>query len=879
MKALRILPLALVAAAPLVASVATSQTPPAPSPSRAVRLAPGLNRVAVPGIKPANAPASGALPPAPPPPPRTAPPSPNPAPSAAPSPAPATPPRQQADTTGLPQFPEEIEFEPRPPGYRVAFSLEDANLSELVRVISQLTGKRFIFGGKVRDIKATVYSPEKVTVAEAYRAFLSILETNGLTVVPHGRFLKIVETPGINTAVTPVYGTAQPVPNEERYVTRLYRLHNVSADEVAKLLVKFKSKEGDVSTYPQGNLLIITDTGANVRRLLRLVEEVDVGGASNQIWVEPVHYATASELSQRLSEIFDVAGGGKGGAPAAGAGAEVGLGDTRIAKILPDDRTNSLIIVATEPAYLRVLEVIKRLDVQQSGDGDIHVLPLQHAMAEELAQTLNNILSGAAQPGAKPGARGASGAAPAENVFESTVKVTADKATNSLVITSTLRDYASVRSVIDRLDRPRRQVFIEAVIMDMSVDHSMQFGINYHAGAAPDIGGGGQSLIYGGFNPLTSIALPDPTQLQGLALGVRGPGIDGSSNLLGTGLTVPAFGLVLNAIATSGDANVLATPHIIATDNVPAEISVGENIPLQTNLGGTTGLSSLAGLAGQGSQASSALGALGGLSALGGLGYGGFAAPRQDVGTKIKVVPHINDSNEVRLELTEEISERGAASGALGVVSITKRTAETTVVVRDQQTVIIGGLMRDAITTSQKKIPVLGDIPLLGFLFRSSENSKRKTNLLLVLTPYIIRDQNDLRAIFERKMQERQEFLDRYFVFSDQRPYRPPRDFSRTNGLVEDIRQSMLNVVERKRLIEESKPSAVRTHTPGTPIEWVPTGASNPGGRDVTRPPDAPPAQPGAGNPQRPAPVRVNPPQRNVVPPAPAQPTPPNAGQ
>ncbi len=857
MKAFRFLPWSLVAVAPLVASLAAAQTPPAPAHS--IRLAPGVTRVAAPATKPAAEPGAAGQPPAPPP--RAG----NP-PTTTPTPA-GNAPKQQADTTGLPQFPDEVEFEPRPPGYRVAFSLEDANLSELVRVISQLTGKRFIFGGKVRDIKATVYSPQKVTVAEAYQAFLSILETNGLTVVPHGRFLKIVETPGINTDITPVYGSAQPVPNEERYVTRLYRLQNVSADEVAKLLVKFKTKEGDISTYPQGNLLIITDTGANVRRLLRLVDEVDVGGASNQIWVEPVHYATASELAQRLSEIFDVAGGGKGGAaPQPGAAPDTNS-DTRIAKILPDDRTNSLIIVATQPAYLRVLEVIKRLDVEQTGDGDIHVLPLQHAMAEELAQTLNNILSGASAPGGKTGARPAGGGAPPEGVFEAAVKVTADKATNSLVITSTLRDYASIRAVIDRLDRPRRQVFIEAVIMDMSVDHSMNFGINYHAGDAPNIGGGGQSLIYGGFNPLTSILLPNPDQLQGLALGVRGPGIEGSSNLLGTGLTVPAFGLVLNAIASSGDANVLATPHIIATDNVPAEISVGENIPLQTNMGGSmSGLGSLAGLAGS-TGTTGATSALGALGSLGGFGYGGFAAPRQDVGTKIKVVPHINDSDEVRLELSEEISEQGASSGALGVVSITKRTADTTVVVRDQQTVIIGGLMRDAVSTSQSKVPVLGDIPLLGFLFRSTKDQKRKTNLLLVLTPYIIRDQNDLRAIFERKMQERQEFLDRYFVFSDQRPYHPPEDFSRTNGLVEDIRQSMIGVVDRKRLIEESKPSAVQTHEPGTPIEWVPTGSGGAAG-NVNHPPAATTTPPGDAIQRRVAPIHVTPPVRSVPPPA-----------
>ena len=480
--------------------------------------------------------------------------------------------------------------------------------------------------------------------------------------------------------------------------------------------------------------------------------------------------------------------------------------------------------MATERAYLRILEVIKRLDVQQTGAGDIHVLTLQHAMAEELAQVLNNILTGINQAakggtaGKPPGAQGGG-----EGVFEGTVKVTADKATNSLVITSSLRDYAELRTVIDQLDHSRRQVFIEAVIMDLSVDHSMKLGVNYHAGAMPDLGvGSGSTLMYGGLNPLTSIMIPSADSLQGLALGVRGPSLEGSTNLLGTGITVPAFGVVINALATSGDANVLATPHIIATDNVPAEISVGENIPLQTNMGGMSNLAGLAGAAG--TTGASALGGLG-MGMMG--GYGGFSAPRQDVGTKIKVVPHINDSMEVRLELTEEISERGASSGSLGAVSITKRTANTTVVVHDQQTVVIGGLMRDAVTSSEKKVPVLGDIPLIGFLFKSSETGKRKTNLLLVLTPYIIRDQKDLRSIFERKMQERQEFLDRYFVFSDQKRYEPPKDFSRTNGLLEDIRQSMLAVAERKRLADEARPTNERTHLPGQPIEWVPTSSGS----------------------------------------------------
>ena len=718
-----------------------------------------------------------------------------------------------------------------PKGF-VDFTIEEGDLAELITTISTITGKRFIYGGKVRNIKVNIYAPknQRITPAEAYQTFLSVLETNGLTVIPHGKFLKIVESAGVATQTTPLYNTGQPVPAEDRYVTRLYRLSHVSAEEVTTLLTKFKSKDADISVYAPGNLLILTDTAANIRRMLELVEEIDVGGAGDQLWVEPIHYTTATEMAQRVNDIFDVKAAA---APAPGKPPGVGAagGDMRITKIIPEDRTNTLVIVGTERAYLRVLELVRRLDVPNTGEGEVHVLPLQHAMAEELAATLNAILAGAPgaakTPGSAPTAPGQAG------IFEGAVKLTADKASNSLVITSSLRDYGALRNVIDRLDMPRRQVFIEAVIMDLSVDHSTKLGINYHAGANPSLLTDQQSLVYGGLNPLSTIGLPNPTELQGLALGVRGPAIEGTANLLGTGISIPAFGVTLNAIATSGDANVLATPHIIATDNVAAEINVGENIPLQTNAGGFPGgLPAMPGATGAAAAA---------MPMMGGFGFGGFAAPRQDVGTKIKVVPHINDSDEVRLELTEEISERGAASGTLGAVSITKRNAQTTVVVQDQQTVVIGGLMRDAVTTTEKKIPILGDIPVLGFLFRSSERGKRKTNLLLILTPYVIRDQTDLRSVFERKMQERQEFLDRYFVFSDQKHYEPPLDYSRTSGLVEMIRQSYLGLAERRRLEEETRPRELRVHDAQQAIEMPLAPTPGIGGRHAPGPAAPPP--------------------------------------
>jgi general secretion pathway protein D len=540
---------------------------------------------------------------------------------------------------------------------------------------------------------------------------------------------------------------------------------------------------------------------------LRITEEIDSGGAGEQIWMQPIHNTNAADLATQLNEMLDIGPGGGGRA-----------------KILADERNNSLVMVATEDDYKRMLELIKKVDAPgEGGDGGIHVLPLQHARCDELQTTLSGILGGGT--GAASAASRAGGAARNRNtrtdaprrtgggtasgdggVFEGEVRVHCDEATNSLVTTSSLRDYAALRNVIDKLDQPRRQVFLEAVIMDVNIDHSRDLGLGYHGGGTSDLGGGGDTLFYGGNNAQQSIT-GFPASLEALAFGVRGPDLDGTDQLLGTGLSIPAFGVVLHALATSGDSNVLATPHILATDNIPAEITIGQNIALQTGLGG--GLGQLAQQAGAGA----------GAAGLGALGAFGFNAPREDVGIKLKITPHINDSDQVRMEINEEFSGAGAPQGAVEAIPINKRTADTTVIVRDQQTVVIGGLMREDHVNAETKIPVLGDIPVLGVLFRSTRKQKLKNNLLLILTPHIIREQNDLRRIFERKMQGRQEFLERYFVFDELLPWTPAPDYSRTNGLLEHIRQTQLAIADRKRLHDELTPEATRQHEPVQPVQ------------------------------------------------------------
>lgn len=805
------------------------------------------------------------------------------------------------DAPQLPRFETGIEFQQTSPGERITFNLEDAELTDLVRLISSITGKAFIIPNKTRQVKATVYAPNKVTAAEAYRAFLSILELNGLSLVPSGRYLKIVESQGVETKTIPLM-INQNVPPEDRFMTSLTRVNYVAADDVATLLARFKSAEGNVTAYAPTNTIIITDTGSNIRRMQRILKAIDVERGGEQLWIEPVHHATASEMAARLIEIFPLSNDAKkAGQPATPAKpttiGEAG-GGFRVTNILPDERTNSLIIVATETAYLRILELIRHLDVPLQGDGGVHVHPLQHSDSDEIAKTLTTLIGGTTkrnQAGKQPG----QGSSP-DAVFDGNIAVTAYEPTNSLVITSSLHDYAALKGVIDRLDSERRQVFIEAVVVNLDISSNRTFGVSYFTGV-PNMPTDGSVGVAGFQNSVSSIqpgvpgiagaitAAGGADALTGLALGIQGPAIQGGP----AGLSLPSFGMALSAMASSGDSDVLATPHLLALNNEEAEINIGQNVPLQASvagglggLGGLAGLGALGGLAGQTGAAAS------GLGALGGLGAGMGSPPRGDVGTRIRVTPHINESDEIRLELEEEISDVGApVSGSnVGAVPINRRTAKTQLVVRDQQTVVIGGLMRDAVTTTASKIPLLGDIPVLGLLFRKKTSTKSKQNLLLFMTPYIVRTQADLRAIYERKMRERQEFLDRYFVFGTH-DYHPTIDYARTRGLVAEIIKQIGSIKDEKTLSDKLAKTPSPAHEVSRPVGVASAASMGPETDDVvieggvpTAVPKAPtavdvtpspiPSSAFAPAPAAPAPAAAPTPAPSAAPPPAPQPAP-----
>jgi general secretion pathway protein D len=575
-------------------------------------------------------------------------------------------------------------------------------------------------------------------------------------------------------------------------------------------------------------------------------------------------------VANTVQKLFEPKGGRPGARPGAPAmmpggemmqgpgGAEGVGGPVTFSQLIPDERTNKLIVVASPAAFERIQNMVRELDVPTAGTERINVYPLENANAEEIASTLQTLAQGTsnrprgAVPQPPPGATrgpGGGGSAGAAELFAGEVKISADKGTNSLVIIASQSDYRSLVRVIRALDKPRRQVFVEAVIMEVNLDRNSDFGLSLHSGYSltTPLGQGaglaGTKYTRQGLPP--SFSLANLAQFGGFLAGLQGPVIPELKNL---GIDIPAFGVVLHAMQQSSDVNVLSTPHILTSDNEEAEITVGQNVPFQAGFSPSSLGSGLGTGTGTGTGAGLNPSLLGGLG-----GLGSFFAPitRQNVELKLTVKPQINESDFIRMAITEQTEEIASSDPVLGPTT-SKRSAKTTVVAKDQETVVIGGIMQDRTIESVSKVPILGDVPLLGHLFRETTKRKTKTNLLLFLTPYIIRDQSDFRRIFERKMSERQQFVEQFY--GQVAGYDVPVDFTRKTGPLGRMRQVM-----------HTEQSRLENGGPGMPGERVfrpegsgrPAGPSSPGTRSTPGGGEVSPVQGGS---EGPVPVQPPPP-------------------
>lgn len=786
------------------------------------------------------------------------------APTAAPTPKPSAPKKTTPTKIGNAKKIEELRAAsqskkcvPMPRNERTVFDFHD-ELPALVKAVSKITCKNFILTNKIRSQKFQIVSQTPVTVAEIWRAFLSSLEANDFTLVQSGRYYKIIPANDAARSPVPTYSDDQSTPISDRIITKIYKVrYGGDVNQIVTYLNIFKTKQGQIHPFAPTGTIIITDYGTTIARLERILLEVDRPGGLEQVHVVDVNYAAASEIAEKLTQIFEphaapAGGSGRSGRTPTripvltGKKAEVLDDDdgVSVSKILADDRTNKLIIVASKRAFRQIMELKRELDVPEDAtEGQIHVVPLRHADAEELASTLSALAQG--QSGGSNTRRPrtpAKGKAPkkagstAASLFQGEVKVTADKATNRLVITASKSDLTSIKRVIEQLDVARFQVFVEAVIMEVSATRDRTLGVGWHGGVAPTIDGERSPIIFGNTpnqelsSLLTTAGNPlGLASLLGFAGAAKGPAVPGTEDLVTGG--IPALGVVLQALQSTNDVNVISTPHLLTMDNEEAEIQVNEKRPFPTGL--TLGLGGLGGIAG------GAAGQSGGLN-FGGLGLGSVGITREDIGLTLKLTPQINDEDYVRLDIDQELSDVAGTDQITNQQITSKRSAKTVVVVRNQDSVVIGGLVRDRETVSESKTPLLGDIPILGWLFKRQKKTAEKVNLVLILTPYIIRGPADFRKIYERKMEERKEFINRFV--GDAPEYKARIDWDRKLGAL---------AYYRKRMRDELRKA--ENDGPGTPDELIirpgddvgdPEAAPAVDSGDAT--PDATPEVPGA---------------------------------
>ncbi|MFC1876926.1 type II secretion system secretin GspD [Thermodesulfobacteriota bacterium] len=596
-------------------------------------------------------------------------------------------------------------------GKLVSIDFNNVDLNVLIKFISELTGKNFIIDQRVKG-KATIISPSKISVTEAYKVFESVLEVHGFTTIQAGKIIKIVPSPdarskNIETRLREESGAAA-----DKVVTQLIPLKYAAASEIKKLFAPLVSKSSIILDYSPTNTLIVTDVYSNIQRLTKILEAIDILKTGLELSIVTLIYADVQDMTKALNSVFGVAV----------SKAKKSAGQTRIIKFVADDRTNTLIILASEGDTIKIKDLIMVLDKETpKGKETIHVYYLENAIAEDLASVLEAI------PSKKADIKTAKTAP----VVSSKARIMADKATNSLIITAEKDDYQTLEAVIRKLDIPRSMVYIECLIMEVNVEKDFLLGTewivgdkgefrgDFYGGAGGFSGGNPGYSNLGGLSggPFGVASLP-----AGFSLGVFGEAISVS------GVTFPSLGAIVQAYKKDKDVNILSTPQILTTDNEEATINVGKNVPYQTRSAAETGTET----------------------------YSSYEY--KDVGIMLKITPHISQDRFVRLTINQEVTKLDELGTTTSDRPTTfKRSIDTTVIVKDNETVVIGGLIDDSMSKTSYRVPCLGDIPIIGWLFKTDNDALEKSNLFVFLTPRVVVNPAEAQALYEIKKKQIEE--------------------------------------------------------------------------------------------------------------------------
>lgn len=630
-------------------------------------------------------------------------------------------------------FPETIE----------SFDFPNVEIADLIKAIGELTGKNFIIDPGVRG-KITIVAPSKITVAEAYKAFLSSLAINGFTVVPMGSFLKVKSARNAQRDNIETFSGAY-YPNADQMITRIIHLKHISAAQVNRDLRILPSKDGEMNIYEPTNSIIISDWGANIDRVMKIISQLDVPGFEEQLEVIPVKYAKSKDLADLVDKIVNKGSKTQGGAPgtftagvprfsrSSGASSQQGAS---FFMAIPDDRTNSIIVVGNKSGIVRIKKLISQLDfkIRAEDTGGVYVYYVKNGDAEKIAQTLQGVTKDATPKPAAGGSLlspiGAGGQMQApQEIFGGDVKITADKSTNTLVITASKQDYEVVLNLLNKIDIQQDQVYVEAIIMEMSATDGNTWGVGYYKYS--DSG-------YGkvGFNGGIDInSMLSPTGGNGAVIGFgEGKTVEVTDPVSKTKISIPNLLGFINFLKTTKKANILSTPQILTLNNQEGEIEVGDKV--------VTGSQTTTPTNGQ-----------------------PITTPTfEDATIKLTLKPFISPAtNLIRMEIKQQVAQISTASSPeafrTSTQPIAKRSIKTTINVNNGDTAILGGLMKEQDVESITKVPLLGDIPIIGWLFKSRTITKDKTNMVVFLTPKIVRTVADSNKILSQTLDERVEYI------------------------------------------------------------------------------------------------------------------------
>ena len=578
-------------------------------------------------------------------------------------------------------------------------NIRNADIQAFISQIADMTGKNFVVDPRVRARDVTVVSTKALSATEVYELFLSVLQVHGYAAVPSGDIIKIVPNTTAKQSNLPLVGENES--GGEALVTRVIPVENSPVEELVPVLRPLVPQYGHLAAVGSANALIISDHIDNIRRMEAIIASLD-NAESEDVQVIKLEHAFAGDMVKMLESLTPQTGGRRGKTKDGGV------------TVVADERTNRLIIKGDRITRQRMAQMIRNLDTPASATGGVQVVRLSHGDAEALAELLKNFAEGASA--AKPGADGKTAAAA---MTGDKVSIQADKSLNALVIRAEPAMMKEIMSVISQLDVRRAQILIEAAIVEVSGDTGKALGFQY-VGGSDESGVGAINFGNAGLtinSIVQALATDDPS---GLALGdgiTMGFGEQDSNGDL-------KWGALIQALSTSTDVNLLSTPSILTLDNQEASIVVGENVPFITGTSTSTGS---------------------------GVSNPFQTIQREDVGLSLKVTPHVAGLSTIRLELEQENSQVKDSVGEAADIVTTTRKLESTVLADDGETIALGGLIRDNITKTVRKVPILGDIPLLGILFRSTSNSREKSNLMVFLRPTILPDNERLLSMTRQK--------------------------------------------------------------------------------------------------------------------------------